>query len=61
MYLFTPYSFHLSIYLGEKKTLTSTLLPLNNFLKKRKKNQVAPFQVPPSHNEYNINPGLSQQ
>jgi hypothetical protein len=49
--------FHIS---REKKTLTSTPLPLNN-KKKKKKNQDAPFQVPPSHNEYNIDPGPSQQ
>jgi hypothetical protein len=42
---------------GEKKTLTSTPLPLNN--KKKKKNHSAPY--PSSHNEWNINPGPSQQ
>jgi hypothetical protein len=30
MYPFPPSSFHLFIYLGEKKTLTSTPLPLNS-------------------------------
>jgi hypothetical protein len=96
MYPFPPSSFHLFIYLGGKKTLTSTPLPLNSTTKKGKKrrrtrsplllppfhisrgkkninldppppqqkkkkekNQGAPF--PPSHNEYNINPGPSQQ
>jgi len=58
MYPFPPSSFHLFIYLGEKKTLTSTPLPLNRKTKKEK-NEGTPF--PPSHNEYNINPGPFQQ
>jgi len=42
--------FHISR--GKKKTLTSTPLPLPlNSKKKNKNNQVAPFQVPLSHNE----------
>jgi len=49
--------FHIS---RGKKKLTSTPLPLNS-KKKKKKNQDAPFQVLPSHNEYNIDLGSSQQ
>jgi hypothetical protein len=60
MYPFPPSSFHLFIHLGKKKTLISTPLPLNG-KKKKKKNQAALFQVPPSHNENPINLGPSQQ
>jgi hypothetical protein len=49
--------FHIS---REKKTLTCTPFPLNS-KKKKKKNQAAPFQVPPSHNENPINPGPFHQ
>jgi len=59
MYPFPPSSFHLFIYIGEKKTLTSTPLPLNRKKEKKEKNEGTPF--PPSHNEYNINPGPSQK
>jgi hypothetical protein len=57
MYPFPPSSFYLFIYLGKKKTLTSTPLPFNS-KKKKKKNQLAPF--PPSHNEFvkKITPSL---
>jgi hypothetical protein len=43
MYPFPPSSFHLFIYLRKKKTLTSTLLPLNSKKKKKEKNQGAPY------------------
>jgi hypothetical protein len=57
MYPFPPSSFYVFIYLGEKKTLPSTPLPLNS-----KRNEGAPF--PPSHNEFvkkitPLNPSLA--
>jgi len=39
MYPFPPSSFHLFIHLGEKKTLTSTPLPLNRKKKKGNKSR----------------------
>jgi hypothetical protein len=39
-----------------KKKLTSTTLPLNS---KKKGKKIKVHLFPPSHNEYNINPGPS--
>jgi len=51
MYPFPPSSFHLFIYLMKKKNINLDPFPLNNKKQEGKKNQSAPFQVPPLHNE----------
>jgi len=54
MYPFPPSSFHLFIYLGQKKTLTSTPLPLNSKKKEGKKSTCTLSSSPfaQSHTQY---------
>jgi hypothetical protein len=46
MYPFTPSSFYLFIYIGKKKTLPSTPLPLNNKKEEEKKSSCTLSPVP---------------